>query len=88
MPQGAGSGSVVVMMVVVVMVMACRKCGRGGKHHQEQNSSENLLHGTHPSRVGLVTEGSKPAGYSNSNGWPGWPIGYRSGCLGISTQEA
>jgi hypothetical protein len=46
----------VVVMVVVMMVMAGGKCGRAGKHHQKENCSENLFHGSHPSRVDFVTE--------------------------------
>jgi hypothetical protein len=41
----------VVVMVVVVMVMAGGKCGRACENHQEQNCSENLFHGPHPSRT-------------------------------------
>ena len=44
------------VMVVVVMVMACGKSRRAGEDHQEQDNSENFLHGRHPSRIDLATK--------------------------------
>jgi len=46
----------VVMMMVVMMVMAGSKSGRTGKDREQQNDSENLLHGRHPSRIEFGTE--------------------------------
>ncbi len=41
---------VVMVMVVVVMMMMTGGERRAGKHHQEQGSGKNLLHGTNVAR--------------------------------------
>jgi hypothetical protein len=88
-PGGAGLCVMRVVVMVVVVMVVCRKCGRTGEHHQEQNYAENLLHGWHPSRIEFLTKATCLNSYQKNNeGRDQKARRRRPGILGNSTQEA